>query len=234
MHHGYKITELNKGTMIYRAAPFISLQIGNGKATKTLKNFAWFAPSEAAAKPYELIIQDHLNTHIFSRIHKYIVSQPLSLIDLSNANTFRKLNHDMKESGYDGLGSSFIIKNGQVKRVTQENQLKRNIKTANELRSFLRNHHPSIYGWRHDEMQRPNGGSQGPEILIFEAENHVSAPAAQGSVAASPVKPQQRSPPRPREAREASSRKRNHSSQYNNHSSKKPKSSKEPLIKRLF
>ena len=52
MIHNYKINKFKEGTIIYRSAPFIGLQKGNGKATSTNHNFAWFAPSEAEEEHY--------------------------------------------------------------------------------------------------------------------------------------------------------------------------------------
>jgi hypothetical protein len=187
MKHGYEIKTLEKDTTIYRAAPYIGLQRGNGKATSTNHNFAWFATLEAGAEPY-VIIQDHLNSKKMSRIFKYELLQNLSFIDLSNANTLRKLNSDMRYHGYGPmLGSSFIIENGKVKRVSGDNQLSRNKNTANRLRTFLLKHHKNISGWRHGKMERAGGGSQGEEILMFTPPRRVKAPAAQGSAAPSPL-----------------------------------------------
>lgn len=185
--HNYKINTLIQGTIIHRAAPYIGLQKGNGKATSTNHNFAWFAKSKAGAEPY-VIIQDHLNSNRMSRIFEYKLSENLSFIDLSNANTLRKLNSDMQKARYGTmLGLSFIIDKGQVKRVSGDNQLSRNKNTANRLRTFLLKYHPDISGWRHGKMERAGGGSQEEEILMFTPPRRVRAPAAQGSAEPSPL-----------------------------------------------
>lgn len=183
-NHKYKINTLNKGTTIHRAAPYIGLQKGNGKATSTNHNFAWFVTSKEGAEPY-VIVQDHLNNTRMSRIFNYEVLKNLSFIDLSNAKTLRKLNADMTRHGYGNMLGSFIINNGQVKRVSGVNQFARNKNTANRLRTFLLKYHPDISGWRHGNMERPRGGFQGGEILMFTPSKRVEAPAARGSVAPS-------------------------------------------------
>jgi len=190
----YKINKLNEGTIIYRAAPFINVEKGNGKATSTNHNFAWYASSEAGAEPY-VMIQPHLNNQTMSRIFKYEILKPLLLIDLSNAPTIQKLDRNMTYANLGNMSQSFITgNNGRVKRVSGENQLSRNKNTANRLRSFLLKHHPHISGWRHGKMERTRGGSQGEEILMFTPTKHVRAPAARGSAAPSPRRANSRRP----------------------------------------
>lgn len=183
----FKTVQLNQGTTIHRAAPNIGLQRGNGTATSTKHNFSWFATSRAGAEPY-VIIQPHLNNKIMSRIREYEIMQPLLFLNLNNASTIQKLDRNMKDASLGNMKLSFQIgNNGQVKRVSEINQLNRNKKTANRLRTFLLLYHPEISGWHHGKMERPDGGYQSGEVVVFTPTKSVIGKAARGSGVPSPV-----------------------------------------------
>lgn len=190
MSNGYKVNMVKEGTTIYRAAPFLSIQTGNGKATSTQNNFSWFASSLEGAEPYVNKIHPWLNKTTKSRIFEFEVVKPLLLIDLSHAPTIKKLDENMTKAKLGNMSKSFIIgKNGEVKRVSGVNQFSKNKLTANRLRSFLLTHHPHISGWRHGKMERPGGGGfQKEELLMFTPRHFVEAQAARGSLVPSPLR----------------------------------------------
>ena len=184
----FRTSRLNQGATIYRAAPTIGLQRGNGTATSTKHNFAWFSTSREGAEPYE-IIQPHLNNAIISSIREYTTLQPLTFLNLNNAKTIEILNQNMTKSKLGNMKQSFKIDSGKVKRVSEKNQFNRNKNTANRLRTFLLLHHPQISGWRHGKMERPGGGYQLEEVVVFTPAKSVIGKAAQGSGVPSPLRP---------------------------------------------
>ena len=184
----FSTIELPKGTTMFRAAPFMGLHPGNGTASATKHNYAWFGPAREDVAPYDLSIQPHLGNTI-SIIREYNVTTALKLINLGDVNTIRKLNAEMRKLDFGNMSKSFVINNGKVKRVSGTNQFQNNKKTANQLRSFLLLKYPNVHGWFHPEMEKPSGGYQKAEFMVFSpTRGRVKGKAAQGSGIPSPIR----------------------------------------------
>jgi hypothetical protein len=150
------------GKTLWRAAPNIGLR----------NNFTWFALSQEEAEPY---------AKTTTTIREYNTLKPLKLIDLNNIVTVKKLRHI--------LNKSFVINNNKVKRITKPNginQLKENIETAKSLQTYLLQSHQNINGWYHSRMERPGGGHQLAEILVFKPHSKIRGKAAQPPTSANP------------------------------------------------
>ena len=179
-----KTIELPKGASMYRAAPYIHFNPGNGKSSATKSYRAWFGPAREDVTPYDLRIQPHLGNKI-SIIREYNVTKPLKFINLGDVNTVQNLSKKIN------ISNSFVIENGKVKRVSGTNQFQSNKKTANRLRSFLLVQYPNVHGWFQPEMQKPSGGIQKAEFMVFSPNRSgVKGKGAQGSGIPSPIRPQ--------------------------------------------
>lgn len=100
------------------------------------------------------------------------------------------LQHHVRKQKLGNMKLSFKIgTNGQVKRVSGNNQFKQNKNTANRLRTFLLFDHPEIGGWHHSKMERLGGGYQSGEVVVFTPTKSVMGKAARGSGVPSPLKP---------------------------------------------
>jgi hypothetical protein len=184
----FSTIELPPGSAMWRAAPYMGLHPGNGTASATKHSYAWFGPAREDVAPYALRIQPHLGNKI-SIIREYNVTRPLKLINLGDVNTVRKLSNKMQTNGFGNVSNSFVIENGKVKRVNGTNQFQSNKKTANKLRSFLLVQDPNVHGWFHPEMEKPRGGYQKAEFMVFSpTRGGVKGKGAQGSGIPSPIR----------------------------------------------
>jgi hypothetical protein len=177
---------------VYRAAPFVTLLGGDFTATSTGGGAVWASLSENNADIYTGI-QPHLHKTIPAIVRPYNLNRPLKLIDFTDPKTLSEFQKKVS------MNKSFVIKNGEVRRVTSNgnNQLKANIRTANDIRTFLKQYgYDNINGWFHNRMKRHNKenmgnnpGKQAAEILIFTPyKRGVKSKATVGSLLPSPSK----------------------------------------------